>query len=244
MINHCLHQNCMWCHILNLNSLRCVGCLTVLKENIVVAPKIQKPSLFALLKCKIPTGKELEPVPNIEGISLVSQTTELTLVSASVRNIALPGENNVTFVDTPVLELVAYANEKNKTTITTFWVKDQMPSVRYQEVNRLYTVKDNERRDIIVVQKTPVAQESETEKNGPTVRRKISQTSCGDIAKAKQMLITKDQTGMFVCNLVGRGGKLTLVTDCHGEAIRNKTERELVRRVRVVNPKISLAPQI
>lgn len=209
----------------------------------MATPKIQKPSLFALLKCKIPTGKELEPVPTVEGVSLLSETTKFTLVSASVRNIPLPGENNATFVDTPVLELVAYVNEKNKTAITTFWVKDQPPSVRHQS-NHLYAVEDNEGRCVIVVKKTPAVQESETQKNGPAVRRKISQTSCGDIAKAKQMLISKDQSGMFVCNLVGRGGKLTLVTDCHGKAIRNKTERELVRRIRVVNPKIALAAQI
>lgn len=212
----------------------------------MATPKIQKPSLFALLKCKIPVSKELEPAPFVKGVSLVSQTTELTLVSASVRNIPLPGENNVTFVDTPVLELVTYVNEKNKTTIVTFWVKDQMPAKLSHSTATgvMHAVEDNEGRGIIVIQRTPTTQESETEKNGPAVRRKISQTSCGDIAKAKQMLISKDQSGMFVCNLVGRGGKLTLVTDCHGKAIRNKTERELVRRIRVVNPKISLAPQI
>lgn len=208
--------------------------------------KIQKPSLFACLNCKLPPTKETIKVQFIDKVALLLETSKYQLVSASVRSFLLPDEKNVGFVETEMLELVAYIKGVANPPVSTFWVKDQVPSARCRAANEdgtttcTYCVKDNEGREIVVIEKLPNSGELPIEEDKPTQRRKISQTSCGAIAKSKCMQIEQDRSGMFICKLVGRGGKLTLVTDCHGEAIRNKTGRELIRRIQAVNPKIEV----
>lgn len=191
-------------------------------------PKIQKASLFTRLNCKLPPGEELAVA---KFVGEVETTAPVTLLYASY-----------------TVELLVLVVEECRT-ISSIWVRDQIPEA--SSVKELpdgssvttFVVKDVSGRTIKISSLPSYADKQEPPKQTALPKRKISPASFGMIAKSKSMQIEADNHGLFICKLVGRGGKLTLVTDCHGEAIRNKTERELIRRITAVNSRITVVSQ-
>ncbi len=208
--------------------------------------KIQKASLFTRLNCKLPPGEELAVA---EFVDKVETTVPVAVLYATTRALYIPSPNPNSYHPVELLELVVCEKEVCRT-VSTIWVRDQIPEV--DSVTHLpdgstvttFLVKDVSGWSIKISSRPSYADKQEPPKRTALPKRKISPASFGMIAKSKSMLIEADDDGMFICKLVGRGGKLTLVTDCHGEAIRNKTERELIRRITAVNSKITLASQI
>ena len=209
-------------------------------------PKIQKASLFTRLNCKLPPGEELAIA---EFVDKVETTVPVTVLCATTRALYIPSSNPNDYHPVELLELVVCEKEVCRT-VSTIWVRDQIPEVdsvtRFPDGSTVTTflAKDVSGWSVKISSRPSYADEQEPPKQTALPKRKISPASFGMIAKSKSMLIEADGDGMFICKLVGRGGKLTLVTDCHGEAIRNKTERQLIRRITAVNSKITLAPQI
>ena len=209
-------------------------------------PKIQKASLFTRLNCKLPPGEELAVA---KFVGKVETTAPATLLSAVTRVLYIPSSNPNCYTAVEFLELVV-CEQKESPVVSSIWVLDQIPeansvaSLPDGSTVTTFLVKDVSGRSIKISSLPRYVENQVSPKQTALPKRKISPASFGMIAKSKSMLIETDGDGMFICKLVGRGGKLTLVTDCHGEAIRNKTERELIRRIKVVNSNITLAPQI
>ncbi len=208
-------------------------------------PKIQKASLFTRLNCKLPPGRELAVA---KFVSEVETTAPVALLCATTRALHIPSSNPNSYHPVELLELVVCEKEVCRA-VSTIWVLDQIPEV--DSVARLpdgstvttFLVKDVSGRTIKISSLPSYADKQEPPKQTALPKRKISPASFGMIAKSKSMQIEADNHGLFICKLVGRGGKLTLVTDCHGEAIRNKTERELIRRITAVNSRITVVSQ-
>ena len=212
----------------------------------MTVPKIQKASLFTRLNCKLPPGEELAVAKFVDK---VETTAPVALLYAATRALYIPSSDPNSYHPVELLELVVCGKEVCRT-VSTIWVLDQIPETN--SVARLpdgstvttFLVRDVSGRPIKISSLPSYDDKQEPPKQTSLPKRKISPASFGMIAKSKSMLIEADSDGMFICKLVGRGGKLTLVTDCHGEAIRNKTERQLIRRITAVNSKITLASQI